>query len=192
MGANGMCRGLAQCAIVAVVVYYATGAGNLPTAPLRRPPGVAEGDCRRYEYNCSVNHTQIGLVGVMCFFPVLYFVVFCFYLRQAFVRLKHEPYADFKIGNLLVRLKVSLSMLFAVGWFPYRVLRVGAQAAYLRQVGCLCAFVLVVALFMCHHVLDRNKGIDLMHVPVLLACLLACSSDHVEEYAECACCDHCH
>ena len=100
-------RVAAECAIVAVVVYYATGAGNTTDIVLQRPPGVAEGDCRHYIYHCSVTSTQMGLIGIMIFFPVLYFVVFCVYLRQAFLRLRKEPYSDFKIGNLLVRLMVG-------------------------------------------------------------------------------------
>ena len=95
---------------MAVVVYYATGTGNVADQVLVRPPGVAEGDCRDYRYLCSVTNTQIGLVGLMCFFPVAYFMLFCFYLRQAFNRLRNEPYSDFKIGNLLVRLMVSALM----------------------------------------------------------------------------------
>lgn len=97
----------AECAIVAVVVYYATGAGNTTSQVLTRPAGVAEGDCKNYTYVCTVTHLQIGLIAIMVFFPILYFCVFSFYLRQAFVRLRQEPYSDFKMGNLIIRLKVS-------------------------------------------------------------------------------------
>lgn len=110
------CRVAAQCSIVAVVIYYATGSGNITPNVLVRPPGVAEGDCKHYNYTCHVKHLQIGLVGIMVAFPVLYFLVFSFFLRQAFVQLRQQPYADFKIGNLVVRLKVcdmALSSLYA-------------------------------------------------------------------------------
>lgn len=67
---------------------------------------MPEGDCKAYTYNCSTNDLQLGINGLMLFFPVTYFFTFCFYLRQAFRRLEKQPYSDFKIGNLLVRLMV--------------------------------------------------------------------------------------
>ncbi|KAK9807450.1 hypothetical protein WJX73_008432 [Symbiochloris irregularis] len=99
-----------ECAIVAVVTVYATGTGNYPNSGAFRPPDVAVGDCKNYVYNCSTKPLQIGVNGIMLTFPVLFFVVFCVYLRQAFRRLKHQPYSDFKIGNLLVRLMVRVRL----------------------------------------------------------------------------------
>ena len=127
---------MAECSIVAVCVYYATGTGNTIADPEIRPPGVPLGDCERYEFICTVTSTQIGLVGVMCFFPVLYFLTFCFYLRQAFSRLQSQPYSDFKIDNLLVRLAVSISLTFDIflqqcGHRP---------AAYLALIQCKASF----------------------------------------------------
>ncbi|KAK9813862.1 hypothetical protein WJX73_002319 [Symbiochloris irregularis] len=101
---------LSEVAVVADCWHYASGSGNNVNSGIRRPAGVPLGDCKNYVYDCSITRLQIGLVGLMLAFPVFYFVIFCIYLRQAFVHLKDQPYSDFKIGNLIVRLMVRIRL----------------------------------------------------------------------------------
>lgn len=70
------------------------------------PPGIAPWDCRRFIFNCKTNDIQTAIIGIMVFWPVVYFFLFAFYLRLAFVQLKSKPYQDFRTANLLVRLEV--------------------------------------------------------------------------------------
>ncbi|KAK9807443.1 hypothetical protein WJX73_007832 [Symbiochloris irregularis] len=110
---------VAECAVVANCIFYATGSGS-SSIQIYRPANVAEGDCKHYIYNCSITNVQMGLVGLMLFFPVLYFFIFCLYLRRAFAALSNEPYSDFKVGNLLIRLMVRLRL----GVFAFFILSI--------------------------------------------------------------------
>ena len=71
------------------------------------PPGIAPTDCRSFYFNCKNSNIQTGLVGLMLFWPVLYFFLFVYYLRLAFVQLRKRPYQDFRTANLLVRMEVG-------------------------------------------------------------------------------------
>ena len=46
----------------------------------------------------------------MIFWPVLYFVMFVYYLTKAYYFVHSAPWEGFKIANLLIRLHVCLPM----------------------------------------------------------------------------------
>ena len=102
-----LCRLLAEFCIIATCTYYGAGLGDTAKEPLVRPPGVAVGDCKNYIYLCGDNSIQMGLVSSMVLWPVVYLALLSLLLRSAFVRLRREPYSDFKMSNLIVRLQVK-------------------------------------------------------------------------------------
>lgn len=56
--------------------------------------------------NCGLTRKQLGLTSLMVFFAVLYFVVYCYFIRRALKQLSTRPASDFRIANVAVRIQV--------------------------------------------------------------------------------------
>ncbi len=64
--------------------------------------------CPANNISCRTNATELCLTGLLVFWPVLYFVIYVYYINIALSALRQRPYNDFRMGNITVRLQVSV------------------------------------------------------------------------------------
>ena len=74
------------------------------------PGHFVQEDCGdSIEFFCRAPNTSLGLVSIMLFFALLYFVLYCYFIARAFIQLKTRSASEFRLANLIVRLQVQLS-----------------------------------------------------------------------------------
>ena len=65
--------------------------------------------CATRFVNCGLTRKQLGLTSLMVFFAVLYFVIYCYFIRRALNQLATRSATEFRIANVAVRIQVGFS-----------------------------------------------------------------------------------
>lgn len=73
------------------------------------PPHYTKPLCAIRLVDCGLTKKQLGLTSLMVFFAVLYFVIYCFFIRRALKQLATRSATEFRIANVAVRIQVRSS-----------------------------------------------------------------------------------
>ena len=65
--------------------------------------------CATRFVDCGLTRKQLGLTSLMVFFAVLYFAIYCFFIRMALRQLATRSASEFRIANVAVRIQVGFA-----------------------------------------------------------------------------------
>jgi len=63
-------------------------------------------ECGVVDLTCRVSNKQLGISSLMVFFAVLYFVLYCSFVRRSLMQLNSRPANEYKIANVVIRIQV--------------------------------------------------------------------------------------
>ncbi|KAK9837540.1 hypothetical protein WJX84_004530 [Apatococcus fuscideae] len=72
------------------------------------------GDCTSWRFDCTVNATTQGLIALILFFGACWFALWLYLLYRSKGHLFRQPYSDFKMANLSLRIQERMDWVFIV------------------------------------------------------------------------------